>query len=205
LERLGIYYFGATLDREQDAYKFQLPHALEVNNIRLTLLVHRTLIEWIPECLIRVLNLSPAAAYAKVYDGIATVRLHYDLVEFAVEYERTLKSPGKYEKIREAIESEKRVKAFLYLVPSYSLVRGLRDAFWRTKQLVVFGLVDEFKREQLNTRVQDATYKESSLQDVLAKLLPAKPERRQFLKSPSDFSARARAQLAVACSVCLPR
>jgi hypothetical protein len=120
------------------------------------LLVHRTLIQWIPECLIRVLNLSPATAYAKVYDGIATVRLHYDLVEFAVEYERTLKSPGKYEKIREAIESEKRVRAFLYLVPSYALLQGLRDAFWRTKQLVVFGLVDEFKREQLNTRVQDA-------------------------------------------------
>jgi hypothetical protein len=174
LERLGIYYFGATLDREQDAYKFQLPHALEVNNIRLTLLVHRTLIDWIPECLIRVLNLSPATAYAKVYDGIATVRLHSDLVEFAVEYERTLKSPGKYEKIREAIESEKRVKAFLYLVPSYPLLQALRDAFWRTKQLVVFGLVDEFKREQLNTRVQDANYRESSLQDVLARLLPAK-------------------------------
>ena len=66
------------------------------------------------------------------------------------------------------------MKAFLYLVPSYPLLQGLRDAFWRTKQLVVFGLVDEFKREQLSTRVQDANYRESSLQDVLAKLLPAK-------------------------------
>jgi hypothetical protein len=54
------------------------------------------------------------------------------------------------------------------------LLQGLRDAFWRTKQLVVFGLVDEFKREQLNTRVHDANYRESSLQDVLARLLPAK-------------------------------
>jgi len=102
------------------------------------------------------------------------VRLHYDLVDFAVEYERTLKSPGKYEKIREAIESEKRVKAFLYLVPSYPLLQGLRNAFWRTKQLVVFGLVDEFKREQLNTSVHDGNYRVGSLQDVLAKLLPAK-------------------------------
>ena len=34
LERLGIYYLGATIDREQDAYKYQIPHALEVNDIR---------------------------------------------------------------------------------------------------------------------------------------------------------------------------
>jgi hypothetical protein len=174
LERLGIYYLGATIDREQDAYKYQVPHALEVNDIRLTLLDHRKLQQWIPESLIRVLNLSPATAYAKVYDGIATVLLSADFVDFAVEYERTLKSPAKYAKIRAAIESEKRVKAFLYLVPSYHLLFGLMEAFGRTQQLVVFGLVEEFKREQLSTRVRYANYRETSLQDVLAKLLPAK-------------------------------
>jgi hypothetical protein len=68
----------------------------------------------IPECFIRVLNLSPATAYAKVYDGIANVRVDHGFVDFAVEYERTLKSPAKYEKIRKAIESEKRVQAFVY-------------------------------------------------------------------------------------------
>jgi hypothetical protein len=57
LEQLGIYYLGATCDREQDAYKFQLPHVLEVNNIRLALLVHREVLRWIPESFIRVLNL----------------------------------------------------------------------------------------------------------------------------------------------------
>ncbi len=174
LERLGIYYLGATCDREQDGYKFQMPHVLEVNNIRLALLVHRKLLHWIPECFIRVLNLSPTTAYAKVYDGIATVMLYPDFVDFAVEYERTLKSPAKYEKIRKAIESEKRVKAFLYLVPSYQLLHGLMEAFGGTKPLVMFGLVEEFKREQLSARVRDANYSESSLHDALAKLLPAK-------------------------------
>jgi len=44
LERLGVYYLGATVDREQDAYRYQVPHALEVNNIRLTLPVHHQLV-----------------------------------------------------------------------------------------------------------------------------------------------------------------
>jgi len=174
LEHLGVYYLGATVDREQDAYRYQVPHALEVNNIRLTLSVHQQLVHWIPETLIRVLNMSPATAYAKVYDGIATVVLYPNLVDFVVEYERTLKSPAKYEKIREAIESEKRVKAFLYLVPNYQLLHGITDALWRMKQLVLFGLVDDFKRERLNTGVRDSHHKESSLQDALARLLPAK-------------------------------
>lgn len=174
LERLGTYYLGASLEHAQDAHEFQVPHALEVNDIRLALLSTRKLQRWIPESFIRVLNLSPVNAYAKVYDGVATVTLYGNDVEFAVEYERTLKSPTKYEKIREAIESEKRVKAFLYLVPSYQLRHGLMEAFWRTKQLVVFGLVDEFKREQLSTRVREANYRETSLDDVLARLLPVK-------------------------------
>ena len=174
LERLGVYYLGATVDREQDAYRYQVPHALEVNNIRLTLSVHHQLVRWIPETFIRVLNMSPATAYAKVYDGIATVVTHDNLVDFVVEYERTLKSPARYEKIREAIESEKRVKAFLYLVPNCQLLHGITDALWRMKQLVLFGLVDDFKRDRLNTGVRDSHYKESSLQDALARLLPAK-------------------------------
>ena len=58
LERRGIYDLGATMDREQDAYKCQVPHALELNDIRLTLSVHHQLGRWIPESFIRVLNLS---------------------------------------------------------------------------------------------------------------------------------------------------
>jgi hypothetical protein len=173
LERLGVYYLGATTDREQDAYKFQVPHALEVNNIRLTLLVRRKLIHWIPEPFIRAVNLSPATAYAKVYDGIATVVVYPNLVDFAVEYERTLKSPAKYERIRQAIESEKRVKAFLYLAPNYAVRTGLIEAFWHSKALVMFASVDEFKRDQMSTRVLDSNYGETTLNDALAKLVPA--------------------------------
>jgi hypothetical protein len=80
LEHLGIYYLGANCDREQDGDKFQMAHVLEVTNIRLALLVHHQLFRWILECFIRILNLSPATAYAKVYDGIANVRIDHGFV-----------------------------------------------------------------------------------------------------------------------------
>lgn len=46
------------------------------------------------------------------YAGMAKVRLDRESIGFAIEYERTLKSQPKYEKIRKAIESEKRLHAF---------------------------------------------------------------------------------------------
>lgn len=176
LERLGVYYLGANLDRDQGAHVFQVPHALEINNIRLALLRTRKLQRWIPESFIRVLNMSPIYAYAKVYDGVARVALANGDIEFAVEYERTLKSRAKYEKIREAIESEKRVKAFLYLVPSPLLLHALNDVFWHTKQLLLLGLMDDFKQAQLSATVWcSGDHKEICLNDALSKLTYREP------------------------------
>ena len=167
LERLGVYYLGANLDRETELHEFQIPHALELNAIRLALMRTQEFSSWISESFIRVLNLSPATAYAKVYDGIATVRLTGEPIEFAVEYERTLKSQSKYEKIREAIESERRLNVFLYLVPQFELLFSLSDAFWNTKRSVFFGLIGEFKEKVFEAPVRTAPWKEISLRTAL--------------------------------------
>ena len=167
LERLGVYYLGANLDREKELHEFQIPHALELNAIRLALMRTQEFSSWISESFIRVLNLSPATAYAKVYDGIATVRLTGEPIEFAVEYERTLKSQSKYEKIREAIESERRLNVFLYLVPQFELLFSLSDAFWNTKRSVFFGLIGEFKEKVFEAPVRTAPWKEISLRTAL--------------------------------------
>jgi hypothetical protein len=170
LERMGTYYLGANVERERDPSEFQIPHALELNNIRLTLLRTGTLFSWIPESFIRVLNLSPAHAYAKVYDGIAKVFFDGEFAEFAVEYERTLKSLPKYEKIREAVDSEKRLNAFLYLVPSWQLLFTLRGEFWDTRRLVFFGLVSDFKQQAFDATVTTAMYDKMPLQAALKKV-----------------------------------
>jgi hypothetical protein len=174
LERLGTYYLGANVERSGDAQAFQVPHALEVNDIRLILLRTRILKHWIPESLIRALNLSPAHAYAKVYDGIATIDMAGQLVSVAVEYERTLKAAAQYEKVRQAIESEKRITAFLYLVPTLELLSSLLRPFWRTKQCVLFGMMSDFKKERLGARVYQANYTSIPLIQALTRVVPAK-------------------------------
>lgn len=170
LERLGVYYLDGNLDREKEIHEFQIPHALELNSIRLALMRTDSLGSWIPESFIRVLNLSPATAYAKVYDAIARVHLTGETIEFAVEYERTLKSQTQYEKIREAIESETRLNAFLYLVPHFELLYSLSHEFWNTKRLVFFSLSGEFKKKVFAAPVRTARFEEMSLQNALLKV-----------------------------------
>jgi hypothetical protein len=167
LERLGIYYLGANLEREKDALEFQIPHSLELNSIRIALKATTNLLLWIPEVAIRVLNLSPATAYAKVYDGIAELYVDGGNVTLAIEYERTFKSKAKYDKIWEAIESEKRLNAFLYLVPNTTLLWGLVREFKGTKRPVYFGLVDEFKEKVFDADVWSASYDRSTLRSAL--------------------------------------
>ena len=167
LEQLGVYYLGGNLEREKDAREFQIPHALELNNIRIALKARGHLLVWIPEVFVRVLNLSPATAYAKVYDGIAEVSLDGEHIKFGIEYERTFKSQPKYDKIWEAIESEKRLNAFLYLVPNTTLLWGLVREFKGTKRPVYFGLVDEFKEKVFDADVWSASYDRSTLRSAL--------------------------------------
>jgi hypothetical protein len=70
-----------------------------------------------------------------VYDAIATVLVDHNEVQFGIECERTLKVLAKYQRIREAIESERRLNAFLYLVPSFQLLYALQQAFSHGRQL----------------------------------------------------------------------
>lgn len=174
LERLGIYYLGASLEREQDGERCQIPHALELNEIRFAMQCNLSFMQWTPEPLLRVLSLSPRHAYAKVYDGIALLKLSDEWVSVAIEYERTLKSPAKYQKIREAIESEHRINAILYLVPTDELFSSLMHEFWRTKKCVLLGMVNYFKRDRLNAAVYDTSYNRFTLQEALTKVIPAK-------------------------------
>jgi hypothetical protein len=178
LEQLGVFYLGANLDREREAHEAQIPHALEVNNVRLALLGTGTLWQWIPEPFLRVLNLSPVNAYAKVYDGVAGVNLNGEFVSFAIEYERTLKSQPKYEKIRQAIESETRLNGFLYLVATSELRFCLTHEFCGTKRLVFFGLVDEFKQQLLDAPVCTANYHRTTLREALLKVAALEKSKR---------------------------
>jgi hypothetical protein len=153
LEEMGIMYLGGYVEREKDPAEVQIPHVLELNRIRLALERSHVLVNWIPEVMVRILNLSPALGYAKAYDAVATVRTAAGSAEFAIEYERTLKSEQKYEKILEAIEAERRLHTILYLAPSFEILSSLRCSFERARHDIVFALVSRFEKDVLATEV----------------------------------------------------
>ena len=134
LEEMGVVYLADFAEREKDPAEPQIPHVLELNRIRLALERSRVLVFWVPEVFIRAVNQSPKLNYAKAYDAVATVRLGDGVrAEFAIEYERTLKSEQKYAKILEAIANERRLHTILYLAPSYEVLVSLRWYFERTR------------------------------------------------------------------------
>jgi hypothetical protein len=157
LEGMGIMYLGGYVEREKDPAEVRIPHVLELNKIRLALERSKALVSWTPELMVRVLNLSPALAYAKAYDAVATVRIGSGkLADFAIEYERTLKSEQKYERILEALNAERRLHTILYLAPSFEILASLRNAFGRARHDVVFALASRFERDVLGTEVNRA-------------------------------------------------
>lgn len=170
LEEMGITYLGGYVEREKDPTEVQIPHVLELNRIRLALERSGALMFWVPEVFIRAVNLSPTLGYAKAYDAVANVRLGDGVrVEFAIEYERTLKSEQKYEKILEAIESERRLHTILYLAPSYEILSSLRWYFERARHDILFALVEDFKRNVLDTQVDLArTFRRITLRQALS-------------------------------------
>jgi hypothetical protein len=90
--------------------------------------------------------------------------------EFAIEYERTLKSEQKYEKILEAIERERRLHTILYLAPSYEILASLRWYFERARHDVLFALVEDFERNVLDTQVDlGGGYRRLTLRQALAR------------------------------------
>jgi hypothetical protein len=153
LEEMGIVYLGGYVEREKDPTEVQIPHVLEINRIRLALERSHVLVNWIPEVMVRILNLSPTLGYAKAYDAVATVRTAVGCAEFAIEYERTLKSEQKYEKILEAIEAERRLHTILYLAPSFHILASIGRFFERSRHDILFALVSKFEKAVLATEV----------------------------------------------------
>lgn len=171
LEWMGITYLGGGyVEQDKPPSDMQLCHVLELNDIRLALECSGLLQSWTPEVFIRVLNLCPGLRYAKTYDAVVKVALGTGIAsEFAIEYERTLKSERRYESVVEAIAAEKRLQVILYLTSSYEVASTLRSYLQNVKARILLARVENFKKDLLDTEVElVGTYKRLPLRDVLA-------------------------------------
>ena len=170
LEELGVLFLGGGYVKDgAEPQQVQVSHVLELNRIRLALERSRALVFWIPESLIRVLNLSDTQRYAKTYDAVAKLNLGDGVwAELAIEYERTLKSPERYAQIAEAVDHEQRLNTVLYLCPSHDIVSTLRPYFRCSRRAVLFAQVDDFKKDVLDTEVDMVgSYRRKTLRQVL--------------------------------------
>jgi hypothetical protein len=125
LESVGQYAVAFNSATPRGRRKASVYHALELNAIRLALRKQGLLADWKTEMQVVSFNMVAEHPYQKNYDAIVTLAVGDQLHEFALEYERTLKSVRRYEKILEALEDEHQVGCILYLTADPVLLQAL--------------------------------------------------------------------------------
>ena len=155
----------AAFERKHDSSR--IIHALDLNDIRLALARAGLLVEWTSEIEIRARNEFTNYGYAKDYDAVVKVRTDGGQFQFGLEYERNPKANRRYLSIRSAMQSERRLDRFLYLVPDFNLLWFLREVFGRSSVRVYFGIACDFRRSLLATQVVDPNMNFTTLADAL--------------------------------------
>ena len=129
-------------------------HAVELNNIHLSLLRAGVPARWIPTTEVRSINELTGFKYAKIYDAVVELRVSGDAKRFALEYERSRKAKIDYTRIAEDTAAEERVSIILYLAANYDLLKFLTGEFRGYARRVVFGLVREWHTRLLEMPVE---------------------------------------------------
>jgi hypothetical protein len=157
LQGLGEYCLLGPRRLDSGNSESSILHALELNDIQLSLLRAGLAARWTAACEIRSQNGLARFRYAKDYDAIVAVRV--DDLEgcFALEYERSAKAKKDYLGIARLLEQEKHVSHLLYLVPNYDLLSYLTGLFVAAPVKVWFGLVRDWHAQLLSMPVIDAS------------------------------------------------
>jgi hypothetical protein len=115
LESHGEYAVGLHSRTRRMPDRLQMFHSLELVAIRLALVRNGLLISWQSEIEISSMNMVSTSPYQKDYDAIVKMWIGQDAREFALEYERSLKSAREYQGIREALATERQIECIVYL------------------------------------------------------------------------------------------
>ncbi len=125
LESQGEFAIASHSRTRQMPDRAQVFHALELNAIRLSMTRNALVVNWQSEVEISSANMVSAAPYQKDYDAIVKVWIGAEVRQFALEYERSLKSSKQYEKVRAALEAERQIACVLYLTADSDLLLAL--------------------------------------------------------------------------------
>jgi hypothetical protein len=131
-------------------------HSLGLNEIHLALLKADVLTAWQSELEIRSLNEFTGYGFPKDYDAVVQVEREGRAYHFALEYERSAKTPDRYARVRQVAEKESQLDCIVYLLPAYPLLTYVATFFERCSRPVYFALSDEFQRNTLDAMVMDS-------------------------------------------------
>ena len=151
LETRGHYLLSLPSSTEEVLHASQVPHALELVNIRLALARGGVLRSWKCEMEITSRNLVLGNGITKDYDAIAEVGFAETCNRFAIEYERTPKSIARYRAIREVIDKDENTDTVLYLTPNDDLLYLLATEMRSCRKLIGFALSESFRHSLLET------------------------------------------------------
>jgi hypothetical protein len=115
----------------------------------LALLRNALLIHWQSEVEISSTNMVSGCPYQKDYDAIVKVWVGNEVREFALEYERSLKSAKQYDRIRGALENERQIACILYLTVSPDLLLALLYQLLPISKPIAFATAHCFEEQLL--------------------------------------------------------
>ena len=152
LESQGEFALALHSRTKQMPDSAQVFHALELNDVRLALAQTGLLVNWQSEIEIASCNMI-SGIYQKDYDAIAKIWVGNELREFALEYERSLKSARQYDKVRAALDAEHQVACVLYVTTDVNLLFAILCQLFPVSKQLGFAVARSFKEQLLATSV----------------------------------------------------
>jgi hypothetical protein len=134
-------------------HSLQIPHALELVNIRLALLRASILVAWKCDLEIASRNLVLDGPPAKDYDAIAEIEVDGVAHSIAIEYERSLKKIARYSEIREILNQDQTAGTILYLAVNGQLLYTLACELRAVHKHIGFAISSSFRQSPLNTHM----------------------------------------------------
>ena len=152
LESRGHYLLSLPSTTEVILHPSQVPHALEMANIRIALARAGVLRSWKSDLEITSKNLVSESGTGKDFDAVAEVEVDGNSRTIGIEYERSPKAAARYRAIREVLDRDETTDAILYLTSNDDILYLLAMELRATRKRIGFALSESFRRSLLETR-----------------------------------------------------
>ena len=152
LESRGHTLLSLTSTAQKILDPVQIPHALELVNIRLALMRGGILRTWKTDLEIASRNFVLDSLFTKNFDAIAEIDVDGASHCCGIEYERSPKSPSRYRTIREVLDRDETVETVLYLTASDDIMYLLALEMRGARKRIGFALSGSFRESLLETR-----------------------------------------------------